>query len=297
MRIPLVCLALTSLLVTGARADQGEVFEPDEALYFGTGNHVKLGLDLGLMSAPNVSFFSLGPTVEGRFAIGEDFDIQVVVPMMFVSASPKEGDSRTRFELANPTIAFEAVLDKVTRGATLVRGGVALPLVSLPTITGFDGFGDVILQLSNISLNAGANGMFNLWRYLPDRLSIFGEIVGAVDYDGLFMEFGGGLGLMIPTSDSQGVETELAIQLSAKMGFGTVVIPYLGLGFVIVPTEFESGEDGGDAFQFGVEAGFIFKAGKARIDLAAQLNVDEPFGFSFDDGRVFGLRLSTTIPF
>jgi len=293
MRTFLACLALATAIASPAHADDSD---GDTSLYFGTGNHVRIGVGVGLTSNPGFSATSLTPTLEGRFAIGDQFGIQVVLPTMFVSLAPEVGESRSRFELANPTVAFEAVLDKAGQGATIVRGGVALPLLTFPTVSGFDDFADVILQLSNVGLAAGTHGMFDLWRYMPDTFSVFGEIVGAVDYDGLFMEFGAGLGFLIPTSDN--ADTEIVIQASAKMGFGSTVIPFIGLGFVLVPTEYKTGDDdSGDAFQAHVQAGLIAKLGSARLDFTALLNLDNPFGFSFDDGGVFGMNLAATVPF
>jgi len=291
----LALIALVALMTSSAHAEE---IEGDPPLYFGTGNHVKVGVDMGISSFSNGSLLSFTPTLEGRFAIGDQFGIQVIVPTMFVSLSNDGGESSSRFELANPTIAFEAVLDKMGRGATIVRGGVALPLVSFPDVVDLSGLEDIILQSANITMSAGSRGMFNLWRYAPDTLSIFGELVGAVDYDGLYMEFGAGVGFLIPTSDN--ADTEIAVQASAKMGLGTTVIPFIGLGFVIIPTEYSSpnpDDGGGDAFQFGIQAGVIAKLGNARLDFGAQLNIDSPFGFSFDDGGAFGLNLAATVPF
>ncbi len=298
MRTLMSSLALTAILASSAHAEE---VEGDPPLYFGTGNHVKIGVDMGISSFSDTSILSFTPTLEGRFAISDQFGIQVILPTMFVSLSPEGGDSMSRFELANPTIAFESILEKIGFGATVVRAGVALPLVSFPDtadLTDPNAFEDIILQAANITMSAGSRGMFNMWRYAPDTLSVFGELVAAVDYDGVFMEFGAGLGVLIPTSDN--ADTEIAIQASAKMGVGSTVIPYFGLGFVIVPTEYESSnpDDGGeDAFQFGIQVGLIAKLGAARLDFGAQLNVDSPFGFSFDDGGVFGLNLAATVPF
>lgn len=267
----------------------------DDVLYMGTKNHVKFGTGIGFVSGDGASVTSLTPTLEGRFALGEQFGLQVVLPMAFVSLSPDSGEGDSRFDLANPTIAFEAVLDRGGRGATIVRGGVSLPLLTVPEVSGLGDFGDLVLFGFNSGAALGTYGGFNLWRYMPESLGVFGEIIGAVEADGLFMEFGAGLGFLIPTNED--LDTELAIQAAAKMGFGSTVIPFIGLGFVIIPTEYESDPGDGDAFQLGVQAGVIAKLGSARLDVAAQLNLDSPFGFSFDDGGIFGLNVAATVPF
>ena len=287
MRFVLPALALVASLASPALAEEGMA---DDVLYFGTKNHVKLGTGIGFVSVDGGSITSLTPTLEGRFAIGEQFGLQVVLPLAFVSISPDVGEGDSRFDLGNPSIAFEAVLDRGGRGATIVRGGVSLPLLSID-----DSLSGIILGFANSGAALGTYGGFNLWRYMPESLGVFGEIVGAVEADGLFMEFGAGLGFLIPTNDN--VDTELAIQASAKMGFGSTVIPFIGLGFVVIPTEYENTSDDGDAFQFGVQAGVIAKLGSARLDVGAQLNLDSPFGFSFDDGGIFGLNVAATVPF
>lgn len=287
MRFVLPALALVASLASPALAEEGMA---DDVLYFGTKNHVKLGTGIGFVSVDGGSITSLTPTLEGRFAIGEQFGLQVVLPLAFVSISPDVGEGDSRFDIGNPSIAFEAVLDRGGRGATIVRGGVSLPLLSID-----DSLSGIILGFANSGAALGTYGGFNLWRYMPESLGVFGEIVGAVEADGLFMEFGAGLGFLIPTNDN--VDTELAIQASAKMGFGSTVIPFIGLGFVVIPTEYENTSDDGDAFQFGVQAGVIAKLGSARLDVGAQLNLDSPFGFSFDDGGIFGLNVAATVPF
>lgn len=293
MRLCLPALALVASLASPALAEEGLA---DDVLYMGTKNHVKFGTGVGFVSVDGGSVTSLTPTLEGRFALGEQFGLQVVLPFAFVSLSPDSGEGDSRFDIGNPSIAFEAVLDRAGRGATIVRGGVSLPLLTLPEVSGFDDLGDLILFGFNSGAAIGTYGGFNLWRYMPESLGVFGEIIGAVEADGLFMEFGAGLGFLIPTND--GVDTELAIQASAKMGFGSTVIPFIGLGFVVIPTEYENTDDGdGDAFQLGVQAGVIAKLGSARLDVAAQLNLDSPFGFSFDDGGIFGLNVAATVPF
>lgn len=287
MRIALPALALVASLASPALAEEGMA---DDVLYFGTKNHVKFGTGVGFVSVDGGSITSLTPTVEGRFAIGEQFGLQVVLPLAFVSVSADSGGDESRFDLANPSIAFEAILDRGGRGATIVRGGISLPLLSIE-----DNFADALMGILNSGAALGTYGGFNLWRYSPESLGVFGEIVGAVEADGLFMEFGAGLGILIPTND--GVDNELAIQASAKMGFGSTVIPFIGLGFVVIPTQYEDDSGDGDAFQLGVQAGVIAKIGSTRLDVGAQLNLDSPFGFSFDDGGIFGLNVAATVPF
>ena len=296
---PLRLLTPSFALLTALAAPLAHAEEGGEPLrgnpFLGTSNNFGVEVGVGLSGDEDVDLLSIQPTLSARFRVAESLGIQVVLPMMFVDQSSDTGGDN-RFELGNPTIAAEFVLDQNGMAATFVRAGVALPLVSFPdSVDSLAELGDVFLQAANIAMAAGSRGYFDLWRYAPDRLSIFGEILGATDYDSLFMEFGAGAGLLIPTSDQ--ADTEVVLQARARLGYGAVVKPFLGIGLVFIPTETEGLSGDEDAFQFSVQAGAIIKVGEARIEAALNLNIDKPAGFSFDDDGVFGIRVGAQIPF
>lgn len=295
---PLRLLTPSFALMTALAAPLAHAEEGGEPLrgnpFLGTSNNIGVEVGVGLSGNEDSDLLSIQPTLSARFALSQSLGLQVVLPMMFVDLSSDTGGDN-RFELGNPTLAAEFILDQNGMAATFVRAGVALPIVSFPDSVGLDELGDVILQAANIAMAAGSRGYFDLWRYAPDRLSVFGEIVGATDYDELFMEFGAGAGLLISTSDN--VDTEVVLQAKARLGYGAVVKPFVGLGLVFIPTETEGLSGDKDAFQFSVQAGAIIKVGEARIEGALNLNIDKPGGFSFDDDGVFGIRVGAQIPF
>lgn len=284
MRTWLPALVLATSIAAPAHADDSD---GGHGLYLGTGNHVKIGTGFGILVGGGATDgFSIAPTIEGRIKLGEKFGLQLVLPFTFTSVSidsPFLQLDDSSFTIGNPSVAFEVVLDDSGFGATIVRGGVAAPVAQIDTVAEGMGYGIAV----------GSHGGFNLWRYAPEALSFFGEIVGTVASDGLFMEFGGGLGVLIPTSDGGG-DAQVVLQGSAKIGLGDTVIPFAGLGLFLNVSNL--GEENADAAQLGLQLGVIAKLGKARLDAALQLNLDDPYGFSLDEG-ILGLNAAVTIPF
>jgi len=93
------------------------------------------------------------------------------------------------------------------------------------------------------------------------------------------------LGLHIPTG---GGDTELTIQLSPGLGYYATdtVLVGMRLPFTVVPTE-----SGGDATFFALQPYGRFEFGRAFLDASLVLNVDDPYGFAFDEGKYWALRL------
>lgn len=288
MRALILALLLSSLGPASALAQ-------DVPLYLGHKSHVKLELGLGLAGQEESDLLSLQPTVEGRIAIGPAFGLQLVLPMMFVDLSTDNDGAASRFEIANPTVALEVVLDEDPRAIKLMRVGVAIPLLQRPDVDSFETLSDRVLQAVNVAMATGARGLFDMWRYAPDTLSLFAELQAAIDFDSLYLDFRGGAGLLIPVGGD--AETELTVQVLGRVGYGDVVRPFVGVGIVLIPTETSglSGEE--DAFQLGVQGGLLVELGPARLEAWLQLNIDRPAGFSFDDDGIIGLHAAATLPF
>jgi hypothetical protein len=283
----LSALAATLLVATPALAQ-------DHPLYIGQHNHVTLALGVGLAGQTNSDLVSLQPTLEARFGFSPGLGLQLVLPAMFVDLST-EVEGATRFELANPSVALEMLLDTGPATIEALRFGVAIPVLSRPSGVNLSAFGDTLMQAVNVAMATGARGLFDMWRYAPDTLSLFAEFQATSDLDGVYLDFRGAVGLLIPTADSS--DAEFTVQALGRVGFGGVVRPFAGLGVVLIPTKTVglSGQD--DAFQVGVQAGVLVELGAARVDVYAQINIDRPAGFSFDDNGVFGMHLAATVPF
>jgi hypothetical protein len=93
------------------------------------------------------------------------------------------------------------------------------------------------------------------------------------------------LALHIPTS---GGDTELSIQLSPGVGYYATdtVLVGLRLPFTWIPTE-----SGDTATLFAIQPYGRFEFGRAFLDASFVLNVDDPYGFGFDEGKYWAIRL------
>jgi hypothetical protein len=89
----------------------------------------------------------------------------------------------------------------------------------------------------------------------------------------------------IPTD---GGDTELTIQLAPGMGFFASPTVLIGgrFPFVWIPTE-----SGSDSTYFGFEPYVRFDVSEtAFLNARFTLNIDEPLGFSFDEGKIWSLH-------
>jgi hypothetical protein len=291
---PLPCAAalLTTLAIEApARADD---WTP---LYVGQGNHIRLGLGAGMNFGDGTTAFGLQPSLSGRFRLNNDFGVLLDLPLMYASLSGDGGDGATRFDIGNIGAAVEYTWDEMGTAFSRFRFGITAPTLSVASVNGLADLGDVVMQGVNIALASGAAGLMDIGRYLPETLGITAEFLAEGQYEDVYIDIGAGLAGLIPTSDA--AEFELLLQLRARMGIGTQIIGFAGITMVMIPTEIGVGinPDGGDAFQLGLQLGGIFKVGGGRIDIFAQLNLDDPAGFSFSDQGIFGLHAAGTIPF
>jgi hypothetical protein len=108
-----------------------------------------------------------------------------------------------------------------------------------------------------------------------------------VEYGDQFVGTGDGqLGLHIPTD---GGDVEVSVQINP--GFGYYVQPTVLIGarlpFVWFPTE-----TGSDATFLALEPYGRFDVSEtAFVNARFTLNLDEPLGFSFDEGKVWALHI------
>jgi len=267
-------------------------------LYVGQKSHIGFGAGFGFNFNDNGTAVGVQPYVAGRVRLDDTWGILVDVPAMYASFDGGAFGNISRFEMGNITLAAEYRLDELISSYSRIRFGVALPLVSPAGNGSLGQLKDVFGQVVNIGLAAGARGLFDLWRVMPDTFSLFGEFQGEAHFDEVYMDINAGLGLLMPTSDFS--EFEMVMQLRARLGYGVNAIVFGGIGMVVIPTEtgVKVGGNGGDgdAFQLGLQAGGIFKIGPARLDAWVQLNIDNPAGFSFSEEGVFGFHLAALVP-
>ncbi|MCC6625545.1 MAG: hypothetical protein IT385_30180 [Deltaproteobacteria bacterium] len=255
------------------------VHAEEETLYLGQKNHFRVDLGSSIFMESGSDAFGLSPILSGRYAISDAYGLTLQLPLSWLSVSDE-----SHFKLANPTIAFELVDDAREAKRAVIRAGVALPVASVSD----DDFSDALLDALTLITAASGRGMIDLWLWWPESLGIFAEFHTTAFLVDMYADLRFSIAGLIPTGEG---DFELVIQSVMRFGFdGGVVIPFAGLSIWWMPTTDD------DAFQSGLQLGAIFNLGGPSIDLALQVNLDDPAGFSFDDG-ILGVHLGATVPF
>lgn len=247
----------------------------------------QVGLDVTLFSGSQglgfgaeVSQFLLVPRVWGWYAITPEVAASLDWGFPFVSVSPEMGDSESGFHAGNPFLAGWYVLPLDDMHGR-VGAGVAPPLASVP-----DDPTDATTAALAYDGALLANGLMNPWLWAPETLSF--AIPGRLEKRiGGNILVGGDLAfaVLIPTGDREG-DTDVFMQSAGEFGYaagpGTFGARLQG-GWIVTAD--------GDNFQLSVEPFARFDFGRAFAQARFTLNLDEPGGFAFDDGRYWGLHV------
>ena len=220
----------------------------------------------------------LRPSIHGIFPAGRKLGVALDWGFAFGHFNGDSDDEDdTVAYLGNPFVGVYW-FDRTGRRTRLrLGGGIALP-VSLATNDG--------LQPRAGLLATAMQGLWNPWLWL-DTLGFAGtgRFFGMSEA-GFFGGIDFGLGLMFDLDDTVLVDaTELAFQFAGDVGYdwrsGAVGLRLQG---VWIPTQ-----AGDDDFQFmlGPFVKFTIGGGFGRVMFT--MNLDDPYGSSFDDNGVYGL--------
>jgi len=129
-----------------------------------------------------------------------------------------------------------------------------------------------------------ASGGQDIGLYYPEVLSIVTP--GRVEYETnqLVLAADAALGLHIPTN---GGDVKFSIQVAPGVGYYVTPTAQVGLRvpFAWLPTE-----SGSAATYLAVEPYGRFDFGAMFLDARFTLNIDEPYGFSFDSGKLWAIH-------
>ncbi len=233
----------------------------------------------GLLEAEATVF---SPLIEGYFGIGDSLAIDFAwgfgQATVSWNAGPIAGEeSEGGLVVGNPFFGASFV-SRSRNGVLRVGGGATVPAVDA------EGAGKTLAWQIAMAMR----GLWDLWLWWPDRLTV----VPSARYDGrsgsVEWAVEGAMGLMFYTGDGD-QETEVPLQVAGEIGARLSKALVLGgrLQTWFLPT----GEDDQDNAQVAVEP-FVRVEGEHVFGFARfTINLDDPWGFAFDDDGVWGLRL------
>lgn len=256
-----------------ATAPVGEGPEPATALANPSGvaegaPPSRMWIDLGFFKGSN--FYGLSPEIGFSIRVQQVWSLDFAFPAAFGDRSGNNG-------LANPVAGLSRWL-RAGSGA-LQAGG----LLTIPLTSAVDNFG------SRLFLADGMRGSWDGWRWAHGGLAVigFGRYHWRRDHFDLRSEFA--MGLLFPVGDQQD-----SVQFTAQFG----VAPFYRIGErggigLDLRGVWRPADDG--LFQISMVPRVRFSPGSVDLDFWLNVNINEPLGFAFDDGRVWGF--GTTLGF
>lgn len=283
-----------------ARAQEGfgygaPVGRPGDAALRRNRNRVWVDLPFytGGDSATDVIAFA--PYVGGRIRAADFFEIELGLGFPYVTVKDTmTGQSDGRFSVGNPYVGATWV-DTGPRRELRAGIGLALPVAHVPSVdfgSPPDAVRDAGLAMLGYSYALGMWGLWNQWLYSTDTFSlVFPASVDAKIGRALRAGGSAALDVAFPVRDDRGArDTELFVQLDGYVGYQASDSFGFGarLALALAPTV-----DTDDRAQLSLEPFVTADLDHGFLRVGLLMNIDRPFGFAFDQGRVWALR--TTI--
>jgi hypothetical protein len=140
------------------------------------------------------------------------------------------------------------------------------------------------LSLAAIDFGHPVGGGQDIGLWAPEVLSLVAP--ARFEYDvGAVLGADAALGVHIPTN---GGDVAVTVQIAPGVGYYVSDAALIGLRvpLTIVPTNF----DGGDWNLLAVEPYARYDLGGGFLNARFTVNIDDPYGFSFDEGQIWGLH-------
>ena len=269
---------------------------PDEpsTLDEGKKGHVKrfhilgeLGMFAGKLEGEQRSIV-MSPIIEMRFQLAYSVIMQAVWGMSYANVD-RDPDGNipadNAFRVGNPFLAFHY---QGRKGQFSYRAGVGgtVPAASLP-----DDINDQVTAASAYYLAAAIRGNTGFWLWDPHTASVIVPLAFERYKPGGFV-WGAYLdtGALIKLNDKNArtSKTDFIMQMAAMMGYNATDWLRVGSRFtlVLIPKFKEQNT------QLAVEPYLRFGNDNAFGAIRVNINLDNPWGFSFDSRQVWGLRIA-----
>jgi hypothetical protein len=270
-----------------ARAFPDEPYSLDEGKKAHTQRfHVlgELGLFAGKLEGDQRSIV-LSPLLEMRLQLAYSFLMQAVWGMSYANVDREDAEPDNTFRFGNPYIAFH-YQGKKNQFSYRVGLGVTIPAATLP-----DEINDQVTAASAYYLAAGLRGNRMFWLWDPHTVSVIVPVAFERSKPSGFL-WGAYLdsGVLIKLNDKNArtSKTDFIMQMAAMMGYQATDWLRVGSGFslVLIPKFSEQ------KTQLAVEPFLRFGNDNAFGAIRVNVNLDNPYGFSFDSRQVWGLRIA-----
>lgn len=269
---------LTMLLAAGLVAAAA----PSALGKSGAGSMEKAALDMavGHSTSPTREVIAFAPTLTGWIDWTESWVGSLDWGFAWVSMAPQGAETREAVWWGNP--AFAAHYRAVAGGWLLRLGiGVAVPAAQLEGASAEQG----AQSLAAYTRAAGVFGGWDPWLWAPETLSLLVPARAESLAGSLLLGAELGVGVLIGL-DERVDDLGAVVQIGFDAAYATEIVR-LGVGLygVWTPTRAR------DEFQGSVEPYARIEAGPVFVRLALTVNLDTPFGTSFTDDGLWGLRL------
>jgi hypothetical protein len=231
----------------------------------------------------------MSPLIEMRLQLAYSVLMQVVWGMSYANVDLDDVDPDNSFRVGNPYIAFH-YQGKKGQFSYRMGVGVTAPAASLPGAVA-----DANTAQSAYDLAAGLRGNTMFWLWDPHTVSVIvpiaferrkpsGFLWGAYLDTGALIQCCGDKAARNPRTS----KTDFLMQMAAMMGYQATDWLRVGSRFslVLIPKYNER------KTQLAVEPYLRFGGDNAFGAIRLNINLDQPFGFSFDKRKVWGLRIA-----
>jgi hypothetical protein len=282
-------LAATLWLVPGeARAFPDEPYSLDEGKKAHTDRFHILGeiaLFAGKLEGDERSII-VSPLVEMRFQLAYNVIMQAVWGMAYANLDTEDGDPQNTFRFGNPYIAFH-YQGKKNQFSYRMGVGVTIPVATLP-----DDLNErLTIAPSAYALAAAVRGNTMYWLWDPHTVSVIVPLAMERRKPsgflwGVYLDTGALI--KIDEKNARTSKTDFIMQMVAMMGYQATDWLRVGSRFslVLIPKFREQNT------QLAVEPYLRFGNEKAFGAIRVNINLDNPWGFSFDARQVWGLRIA-----
>ena len=243
----------------------------------------ELGMFAGKLEGDQRSIV-MSPIVEMRFQLAYSVVMQAVWGLSYANLDRDQADPENTLRPGNPYLAFH-YQGRKRQFSYRVGLGVTVPVATLP-----DDIVDQVAAASAYFLAAAIRGNTSFWLWDPHTVSVIIPI-GFERFKPSGFVWGAYLdtGALIKLNDKNArtSKTDFLMQMAAMMGYQANDWLRVGSRFtlVLIPKFNEQNT------QLAIEPYLRFGRDNAFGSIRLNINIDNPWGFSFDARQVWGLRI------